>query len=76
MAVFLGRQLGVECELLKLVTTGDRQADWSLEEKGGKGLFTHELEAALLRGEADGAVHSTKDLPGAATAELAIAGRL
>jgi hydroxymethylbilane synthase len=55
-----------ECEFLKVVTTGDRQAEWSLEAKGGKGLFTLELEAALLRGEADLAVHSAKDLPGEA----------
>jgi hydroxymethylbilane synthase len=35
--------LGVETELRHVVTTGDRQADWSLEAKGGKGLFTGEL---------------------------------
>jgi len=64
VAAYLQGRMGVECELLKLVTTGDRQADWSLEQKGGKGLFTHELEAALLRGEGDLAVHSAKDLPG------------
>lgn len=66
----------VETDLLKIVTTGDRQADWSLENKGGKGLFTGELEAALLRGEADVAVHSTKDLPGEMAAGLGIAGYL
>ena len=48
---------GVECELLKVVTTGDRKLDWSLEKQGGKGLFTAELEQALLQGAADGAVH-------------------
>jgi hydroxymethylbilane synthase len=68
--------LGAETDLLKVVTTGDRQAEWSLEQKGGKGLFTGELEAALLRGEADVAVHSTKDLPGDMPAGLAIAGYL
>jgi hydroxymethylbilane synthase len=47
-----------------------------LEQKGGKGLFTTELEHALLRGEADVAVHSTKDLPGDMPASLAIAGYL
>jgi hydroxymethylbilane synthase len=61
---------------LKLVTTGDRQTDWSLEQRGGKGLFTGELEAALLRGEADFAVHSAKDLPGAMPAGLTVVGYL
>ena len=75
-ATFLRTRLGVECELLKLVTTGDRQAEWSLEEKGGKGLFTRELESALLRGEADLAIHSSKDLPGGSVEGLAIAGYL
>jgi hydroxymethylbilane synthase len=68
--------LEVETELLRIVTTGDRQAEWSLEQKGGKGLFTGELEQALLRGEADVAVHSTKDLPGEMPAGLALAGYL
>ncbi len=76
VAAFLRERLGAECELLKVVTTGDRQAQWSLEEKGGKGLFTGELEAALLRGEADLAVHSAKDLPGDAAAGLSTAGYL
>lgn len=53
----------VEIEILKLSTTGDRQSQWSLEKKGGKGLFTKELEEALLGGQADLAVHSAKDLP-------------
>ena len=75
-AEHLRAQLGVATELLKIVTTGDRQADWSLEQQGGKGLFTGELEGALLRREADFAVHSAKDLPGAMTAGLVIAGYL
>lgn len=74
VAAHLRETLGVETELLKLVTTGDKQTDWSLEQKGGKGLFTSELEAALLRGEADVAVHSTKDLPGDMPPGLAIGG--
>jgi hydroxymethylbilane synthase len=52
-----------EVELLPMSTTGDKQAEWSLQEKGGKGLFTKELEVALLNGKADLAVHSAKDLP-------------
>jgi hydroxymethylbilane synthase len=74
VAAHLRAALQVEAELLKIVTTGDRQAEWSLEQKGGKGLFTGELEQALLRGDADLAVHSTKDLPGEMPAGLAIAG--
>ena len=70
------RRPGVECELLKVVTTGDRKLEWSLEKQGGKGLFTAELEQALLRGEAQAAVHSTKDLPGELTGGLVIAGYL
>lgn len=49
--------------LLPLVTTGDRQIQWSLEQAGGKGLFIKELETALLDRRADLAVHSAKDLP-------------
>ena len=67
---------GVECELLKVVTTGDRKLAWSLEKQGGKGLFTAELEQALLGGEAQAAVHSSKDLPNELTAGLVIAGYL
>jgi len=67
---------GAECELLKVVTTGDRQAEWSLSKQGGKGLFTAELEQALLRGEAHLAVHSCKDLPGDNTPGLVVAGFL
>ncbi len=74
VAAHLRNQLGVETELLKIVTTGDKQTEWSLEKRGGKGLFTSELEAALLRGEADVAVHSTKDLPGDQPPGLAIGG--
>jgi hydroxymethylbilane synthase len=75
-AAHLGARLGVEANLLKIVTTGDRRAEWSLEERGGKGLFTKELEHALLNGDADVAVHSAKDLPGDMPEGFAIAGYL
>ena len=65
---------GAECELLKIVTTGDRQTDWSLIKQGGKGLFTAELEQALIRGDAQAAVHSCKDLPGVNPEGLTVAG--
>jgi hydroxymethylbilane synthase len=67
---------GAQCELLKVVTTGDKQAEWSLSKQGGKGLFTAELEQAMLRREADAAVHSCKDLPGENTPGLVVAGYL
>lgn len=67
---------GVECELLKVVTTGDRKLEWSLEKQGGKGLFTAELEQALLSGEAHVAIHSSKDLPNESALGLVIAGYL
>jgi hydroxymethylbilane synthase len=76
VGAYLRAKTGAECEFLEVVTTGDRQADWSLEAKGGKGLFTLELESALLRGDADIAVHSAKDLPGEAAPGLATVGYL
>lgn len=60
----------------KMVTTGDKQREWSLEKEGGKGLFTKELEDALLESRADFAVHSAKDLPSDMPEGLSIAGFL
>lgn len=54
---------GIEVELVKIVTQGDKILDRPLANIGGKGLFLKELEAALLKGEADLAVHSMKDVP-------------
>jgi hydroxymethylbilane synthase len=62
------------CEVLLMTTTGDRQTQWTLQEHGGKGLFTKELEDALLEGRADIAVHSAKDLPTELPEGLALAG--
>jgi hydroxymethylbilane synthase len=68
---------GHEFEFLKIVTTGDQRLSWSLEKEGGKGLFTAEIEQALVRREARIAVHSAKDLPGeSADGELVVAGYL
>lgn len=66
----------VEVEIIPVVTTGDQKQQWSLVEEGGKGLFTRELENALLAGEADIAVHSAKDLPTDMPQGLALAGFL
>lgn len=59
----LAAHAGLEVELVPMVTEGDRRLSGSLAEIGGKGLFVKELEAALLGGHADIAVHSMKDVP-------------
>jgi len=53
---------GLEVELVKMSTEGDRILDAPLAKVGGKGLFVKELEQALLDGRADIAVHSLKDV--------------
>lgn len=54
---------GLKVELVTFVTQGDKILDTPLAKIGGKGLFVKELEAALLDGRADLAVHSMKDVP-------------
>jgi hydroxymethylbilane synthase len=54
---------GRSVELVRIRTTGDRILDRPLADIGGKGLFTRELDRALLGGRIDLAVHSLKDLP-------------
>lgn len=54
---------GLQVELVKIKTTGDKILDVPLAKIGGKGLFVKEIEEALLRGEIDLAVHSMKDVP-------------
>jgi hydroxymethylbilane synthase len=54
---------GLQIELVPLSTRGDEVLDRSLASVGGKGLFLKELEEAMLRGEAELAVHSLKDVP-------------
>src|ERR1035437_4911224 len=54
---------GPECRIEIIKTTGDKIADVPLAKVGTKGLFTKEIEEALLDGRADLAVHSLKDLP-------------
>lgn len=60
-------------EVVVIQTTGDRRIDRPLPEIGGKGLFTRELDRALLEGEIDLAVHSLKDLPTEQEPGLAVA---
>lgn len=67
---------GTNFSILPMVTTGDQQQAWSLSKVGGKGLFTGELENALLDGTAHLAVHSAKDLPTEIPEGLDLAGFL
>jgi hydroxymethylbilane synthase len=64
---------GGDIEIIAITTTGDRIKDRPLSEIGGKGLFTKEIEEALIAGEIDLAVHSMKDLPAQLPAGLTIA---
>ena len=66
------------CEVttLPLSTQVDERLSWSLEKRGSLGLFTKELEEALLEGTAEIAIHSAKDLPTTLPEGLSIAGYL
>ena len=65
--------LGVEVEPVVIETQGDRQVDVPIWELGGRGVFVKEVQAAVLDGRADFAVHSAKDLPSATPEGLTIA---
>jgi hydroxymethylbilane synthase len=65
--------LGVDVEPVVIETQGDRQTDVPIWELGGRGVFVKEVQAAVLDGRADFAVHSAKDLPSSTPAGLAIA---
>jgi hydroxymethylbilane synthase len=54
---------GLEVELVKMKSKGDKILDTPLAKIGGKGLFVKELEDGMLNGDADIAVHSMKDVP-------------
>lgn len=60
-------------EIVVIRTSGDRIQDRPLAEAGGKGLFTKEIEEALLAGSIDLAVHSMKDMPTILPGSLAMA---
>ena len=65
--------LGHACRIEIIKTTGDKITDVPLAQVGGKGLFTREIEEALLDGRAGLAVHSLKDLPTELPAGLELA---
>src|SRR5579872_6603700 len=72
----LAEACGLSCEIVVIRTSGDRLQDAPLSEAGGKRLFVKEIEDAMLGGEIDLAVHSSKDLPSALPEGLTIAGVL
>ncbi len=68
----LQRDTGLEVDVTIIKTSGDQVVDRPIPNVGGKGVFTKEIEDALLRNEIDLAVHSMKDLPTEMPAGLAI----
>jgi hydroxymethylbilane synthase len=62
----------VEIETVVVETTGDQNQTTPLHQMGGQGVFVKEVQAAVLNGRADFAVHSAKDLPAAATPGLVL----
>lgn len=64
---------GDDVELVFVETLGDINKDQPLHQIGGQGIFVKEVQQAVLRGDADIAVHSAKDLPSQATDGLVVA---
>jgi hydroxymethylbilane synthase len=67
---------GPPCRLVVIKTSGDRLQEAPISDVGGKRLFVKEIEDALIRGEIDLAVHSSKDMPAVLPEGLVIAGVL
>jgi hydroxymethylbilane synthase len=63
VAALLHERAGIDCEIVIIKTTGDRLPEAALSQIGGKRLFVKEIEDALLAGQVDLAVHSSKDMP-------------
>ena len=75
----LAEALGADAaafEIVVIKTSGDMIQDRALSESGGKGLFTKEIDAAMLLGRIDIAVHSSKDLPTRLPEGIVVAGYL
>ncbi|HZA86236.1 MAG TPA: hydroxymethylbilane synthase, partial [Acidimicrobiales bacterium] len=64
---------GLDVEIVPVETSGDRRLDTPIWELGGKGVFVKEVQAAVLAGRADIAVHSAKDLPSGTPEGLVLA---
>jgi hydroxymethylbilane synthase len=62
VAALLART-GVDASLVIVETAGDRHLEVSIDRLGGQGVFVKEVQRAVVRGDADAAVHSAKDLP-------------
>lgn len=73
VAAELHRSASVSTEIVVVSTSGDRDKTSPLHSIGGKGIFCKEVQAAVLDGRADIAVHSAKDLPAITPDELTIA---
>jgi hydroxymethylbilane synthase len=69
----IGTLLGGDVEYVLVTTTGDRDQTSELHAIGGQGVFTKEVQAAVLEGRADIAVHSAKDLPPQTPDDLVLA---
>ena len=65
--------LGEDVDVVVVETTGDRRTNVAIHQMGGQGVFVKEVQAAVLDGRADLAVHSAKDLPSVTTPGLVIA---
>jgi len=76
VAALLHDRAGAQSEIVIIKTSGDRLGEAPLSEIGGKRLFVKEIEDALLAGEVDIAVHSSKDMPALLPEGLEIAGVL
>ncbi len=72
-ALLVGAEPGCTVELVVVDTAGDRRVDLPIWAIGGKGVFATEVQAAVLDGRADVAVHSAKDLPSVTPAGLVLA---
>ncbi len=73
VAELLAESGGTAIEPVVVSTVGDRRADEPIHAMGGKGVFVKEVQAAVLDGRADIAVHSAKDLPSATPEGLVLA---
>ena len=69
----IGALLGGDVEYVLVTTTGDRDQTSELHAIGGQGVFTKEVQTAVLEGRADIAVHSAKDLPPQTPDDLVLA---